>query len=156
MARYTHYTTLPHIGRMPGKDEDAMELTITTDRSRGWSRTLYVVDEETFARIFQNLKENNVTIPAGCTCNTETLIYEHHLYATLSASIATRAHRASRQTDPVRVHEGTAPDARDKSRFPAERLLSFQWGSYSTTAQNVTVTVVGFDAHVPVVSLPSM
>jgi hypothetical protein len=56
-----------------------MELTITTDRSKQWSRTLYIVDEETFARIFQILKENNVTIPAGCTCNTETLIYEHHL-----------------------------------------------------------------------------
>lgn len=37
-----------------------MELTITTDRKRQWSRTLYVVDEETFARIFQILKENDL------------------------------------------------------------------------------------------------
>jgi hypothetical protein len=44
-------------------NDEIMELTITTDRSRGWSRSLYVVDEETFARIFQILKENNVTTP---------------------------------------------------------------------------------------------
>lgn len=45
-----------------------MELTITTDRSKQWSRTLYVVDEEIFARIFQILKEMNVSTHALCTC----------------------------------------------------------------------------------------
>jgi len=39
---------------------DMVELTITTDRNRQWSRTLYVVDEETFARISQILKENDM------------------------------------------------------------------------------------------------
>ena len=40
-----------------------MELTITTDRSKQWSLTLFVVDEEMFARIFKLLKENNESIP---------------------------------------------------------------------------------------------
>jgi hypothetical protein len=40
-----------------------MELTITTNRSKQWSRTLYVVDDEIFDRIFQILKENNESIP---------------------------------------------------------------------------------------------
>jgi hypothetical protein len=51
---------------MPRKGE-RMELTITTDRSKLWSRTLYVVDEETFARIFQILKENNESIQQPAT-----------------------------------------------------------------------------------------